>query len=249
MKNVISNGHCDINNESGNVFVIILISIILFGLLVYTFTKSANKGTGNITRQQEKVIVQDIINTANNVRRGIDRVRSKGCSEADISFYTPELASYISTSWVNIYNHSNAPPDNSCHIFHPEGGKVIYPNLRNPEKILTSTADGDMEVFHFISRGQFRGIGEPLKSELSLYIGSVTENICKAFNREMLGDETIYPGIFAGRNDIFRGTYFDDFSDSAATNNVALSGESAFCLDNASPPGTKYHIYIVVFER
>jgi hypothetical protein len=104
-------------NQSGNVFIVILIGVFLFSALLYMFARSAQQGTGNITQQQAKVAAQEVLNYARLIEGGVDRIRRNGCSESEISF---------ENSFVAGYNNARAPLDNSCHVFDDNGGKISY---------------------------------------------------------------------------------------------------------------------------
>lgn len=101
-------------SESGNVFAIVMIGVVLFGALMYTFSRGAKQGTGNLTRKRTEVVASDIISYAQRLERGVVRVMSNSCSENFISFETPGIDSYP----VN----PDAPTDFSCHVFNPAGG-------------------------------------------------------------------------------------------------------------------------------
>lgn len=108
------------NNQSGNVFIIILLGVFLFGALLYSFSKSANQGTGNLSKQQAKVAAQEILSYARLVEGAVDRVRRNGCSETQISF---------ENAVVSGYSNPNAPADKSCHIFNDAGGQLAYAEI------------------------------------------------------------------------------------------------------------------------
>ena len=65
----------NLKSQSGNVFILILAGVVLFGALMFTFSRSADKGTGNLTKQQAKITAQDILSYAKIVEDAIDRVR------------------------------------------------------------------------------------------------------------------------------------------------------------------------------
>ena len=44
------NNRQDRRSESGNIFAIVMIGVVLFGALMYTFSRSAKQGDGNLTR-------------------------------------------------------------------------------------------------------------------------------------------------------------------------------------------------------
>lgn len=105
------------HTQSGNVFMIVLVGVILFAALGYTFSRSMQKGAGNLSRQQAKVAAQEILSYARLVEGAVDRVRRNGCSESEIDF---------DNATVNGYSNTSTPADRSCSIFHDNGGKITY---------------------------------------------------------------------------------------------------------------------------
>lgn len=65
------------NTQSGNVFVIILVAVTLFAALMFTFSRTGSQDTGNLTKQQAKIIAQEILNYAQLVEGAVNRVREK----------------------------------------------------------------------------------------------------------------------------------------------------------------------------
>lgn len=167
--------------QGGNAFIIILVGIFLFGALMFTFTRSGQKGSGNLTKQQSKIAAQEILNYARLVEGAVDRVRRNGCSESEISFENAvSIFSYVNT---------NAPLDKSCHVFEPEGGKLEY--IKPQEKWLD-----DAWNVHPYNAGNW-GYGLPhnnlpilgigtIESDLRWVINFVNKDICVAIN-DLLG--------------------------------------------------------------
>jgi hypothetical protein len=112
--------------QSGNVFILILIGVLLFGALGFTFTRSASKGSGNLTKQQAKIAAQEMINYARLVEGAVDRVRRNGCSETEINFYDDVIPGY---------SNPNARTDESCNIFSDNGGKISLIETMNSAQI------------------------------------------------------------------------------------------------------------------
>ena len=107
------------NPRSGNVVIFVLIAVMLFAALAYTFMRGSREGTGNLSAQQAKIQSSEMINYAQSVERAIDKLRSKGCSETQLSFDYDIPA-------TTGYENPNSPGDYSCHIFHPNGGGITY---------------------------------------------------------------------------------------------------------------------------
>lgn len=172
--------------QQGNVFIIILMGVILFGALGYTFSRSANKGTGNLTKQQAKIAAQEILNYARLVEGAVDRVRRNGCSESEISFDSNALSNY---------NNANSPVDNSCHIFKSEGGKISV--LEIPNKWIVEKPSVNHKAYQEIyisSRHCVEDVGETgcTIPELTFMISYLKQNICDQINHSLGIDVELY---------------------------------------------------------
>ncbi len=106
-------------SEQGNLFVIILLGVILFAALAVTFSRGM-QGTNvsKISKKQAGLYVEELLDYALKVERGVHRLLRKGVSESDISFH--------SDRWEhNDYEHASAQPDEHK-VFHPDGGGVTW---------------------------------------------------------------------------------------------------------------------------
>lgn len=106
-------------SQNGNVAVFILVGIALFAALCYTFMKGTDNGTNAYSKQQAKLIAQEILANAQQMDKAVNKLRQKGCSENQLNFYS----SNTSTSW-NYHPNPDAPSDNSCDIFHANGANL-----------------------------------------------------------------------------------------------------------------------------
>lgn len=241
------------NREAGNVFILILLGITLFGALMYSFSRSSNQGTGNLTKQQAKIAAQEILNYARLVEGAVDRVRRNGCSETEISF---------DNAVVSGYSNPNSPPDKSCHIFEDEGGKVDYAEL--PESYIDSSfssyqADLNRTWGEWIYSGAdtIRGVGTTCATsnckELAAYIHFINKNICFELNKNLgialiAGDAppertASPPGGFVA--DKFIGT----FKNTAEGVDVGIIGAGTACLKVAVSGNNYYLFYHVLLAR
>ncbi len=159
--------------ESGNVFIIILAGVALFAALAFTFTSSSKKGTGNLSKQQAKIAAQEILSYARLVEQAVDRVRRNGCSENEISFENDVITGYENT---------NAPPDNSCHIFEAEGGRITFEENQNIySQLLTNRVFfGQGHCIKGLSRNDSTCTAS--NSALTYLIGPLKNEICLLIN-------------------------------------------------------------------
>lgn len=159
----------DLSNQSGNIFMIILIGVMLFAALLYTFSRSLQTGNSSISAQQAEIAAQEILNYARMLDNAVSRVRQYGCSENEISFENDEVES----KYINL----SAPSDNSCHIFKQNGGGIEW----------QETPYGDI----FIDDGNcITDVGRGTSctsadAELLLYVADIDAPICLEINNRV----------------------------------------------------------------
>lgn len=203
------------NPESGNVFLIILIGVVLFGALIFTFSKSGSQGVGTISKQEAKISAQEILNYARLVERAVDRVRRQGCSESEISFQNATLGGYTNTA---------APSNNSCHIFNDNGGKISVVAY-NP-KIHAGSNSSWIEI---IGDNAVPNIGSA-NSDL-LLLQEVSTPICTTINSLLNLTIATTPETIEGKTN-FTGTFSNDHI--IGDQNSSVSSHDAFCVSMSS---------------
>ncbi|MEM7618124.1 MAG: hypothetical protein AAF244_01945 [Pseudomonadota bacterium] len=168
----------NISSQSGNIFMIILIGVLLFAALLYTFSRSLQTGTSNISAQQAEIAAQEMLNYARMLDNAVSRVRQYGCSENEISFENDEQPSR--------YNNLNAPSDNSCHIFDQNGGGVEWQDLQYGEIFID-----DGNCITDVGRGTSCTSAD---AELLLYVIDIDAPICLEINNRVNNiDKNIIP--------------------------------------------------------
>lgn len=102
------------NPQAGNVFFIILIGIVMFAALMFTFSRSARQSTESLGSRETELAISEMLNYSQKIERGIQRILGRSISEADISFENDVDA---------IYANGNCS-DDRCKVFSPDGGAV-----------------------------------------------------------------------------------------------------------------------------
>ncbi|MCI5059775.1 MAG: hypothetical protein MRY79_01750 [Alphaproteobacteria bacterium] len=227
-------------SQKGNVFFLILIGVFLFGALAFTFTRSGQQGTNNISKQQAKVAAQEILNYARLVEGAVDRVRRNGCSESEISF---------ENSTVSGYTNSNAPADNSCHIFHDNGGKIEYSSPVQNSTLHTAN-------IRFIGVDQILGIGNDCAnsscSELYIFYRTKSFNLCKEINalvgiNLIANDIPLENGL--NGSPLFTGSFTYNTNPLGDDNDgTSFVGKQTGCIKDANESGF-YDFYHVLLAR
>ncbi len=226
-------------NQNGNIFIVIMLGIFLFGALMYAFSRGASQGTGNLTKQQAKIAAQEILNYARLVEGAVDRVRRNGCSESEISF---------DNAVVTGYSNPNSPVDLSCHIFEDEGGKVSY--ISPPSN--TTSLD-----WFFDSGVYVGGIGEETAlsgADLIILLPDISKTICENINSILDHDFSSTPidngNIFENADDKYIGTFISGAesdiltghsSDDDCTPVQPLCMKETGCFQEES--GNEYYIF------
>ncbi len=225
--------------QSGNAIILVLMGIILFGALAYTFMKSAKTGEGNLTKHQARLQAQAIISFSTTIERSISRLLLNGCSENQISFvgsnlYPPSLANY---------NNGNSPVDQSCHVFNPSGGKVTDVDLRDAMVPLANRILGQNM---YLATNAVHNVGT-VKPDLIMMIPDLRLEVCNSINDII--------GITAGMavDNLNSPTFGGNFPLTATTiigddgvNPATIQGRTSFCMQHAYP----FYQYIkVLIER
>ena len=239
-------------NQSGNVFIVIMLGVFLFGALMYMFSRSAQQGTGNITKQQAKVAAQEILNYAHLVEGAVDRVRRNGCSETEISFENDVVAGYEHTP----------PARDECKIFHDDGGKVSYltpltmwlDSSQNTENLYEEIYFSDSICVPEVGAGGVGCDSDTVNNEdLILVIPYLNQHICENINTLQADSATIIQDVGtiwdATTPNKFQGSFSDH---SAIIDNPAntLIGITSLCIEGGTHPSTDtYHFYHVLLAR
>lgn len=228
------------SKQSGNAILFVLMGVILFGLLAYTFIKSAKTGQGNLTKHQDKIMAVEMINTASTISKAIEKLRQRGCSENQISLQRDWNGdASITNTAADLYN-ANAPTDKSCHLFDTAGANVTYSQIGSYDYTLSGSV---------ITDGLGCSANAATCADLNFVIESITPQICEQINLALqynfssipvdndgIGDFTAYTGSFSNAAIV---------GDDDATN---LSAKRSACFhDNAGSTG--YIFYTTLIER
>lgn len=202
-----------INKESGNIFVYILIAIALFGALSFTVSRSNRGNTSTFNDQQAKIAAQEIIEYSQTIANAVQKLRLRGCTDTEISF-----ENNIETGYTN----GNAPTDNSCDVFHINGGGANYSNTLGAWLIT-----GNLKV---------ADIGSST-TNLNLLLPGLQQNICEFINQNLGTSEPATIDTYSGTVSKFTGVAA---SYTAATSPIIgdtatdYAGRTAFCFQKAS---------------
>lgn len=216
--------------ESGNVFLMVLIGIVLFAALMFTLSRGFSDAPGSMSSKQAKLDASDILDYAARVERAVSRLRGRSVSENDISFEH-------GGSFVN----AGCSAD-SCKVFASAGGGV---NWQEPPQNVSASS------WHFTGKTCIVNVGAGGmgcdsdgndNEELLLVLPSIDQSVCEEINSR-LGISGIPANAGSGYStDAFDGS----FDDGTLPDN--MDGKSAGCFDGGGgQPG--YHFYQVLIAR
>lgn len=227
------------NSEAGNVFIIILVAVVLFGALIFTFSRSGSQGVNSINKQEAKIAAQEILNYARLLEGAVDRVRRNGCSETEISF---------ENAVVGGYSNPNSPSDKSCHIFDDAGGKISF--LKINDNSFEPHTGSIGPYFYFTGANAYKGIGKDCSTsncfDLSTF-ALIQQPICYEINK-MVGISTI-PNDTDMSGNQFLGTFNNarNVLDEPASN--PLVGKKFGCFYESGDGSPNHTFYSILLAR
>lgn len=105
--------------ETGNVFFIILIALMLLLGLSRAVIKDSGGGASIGDKGQVKIAASQILKYVKSVENTIKQLQLiNGCSEEEINFGANDFP---------YHNNTDAPSDDSCDVFSPKGGALNAP--------------------------------------------------------------------------------------------------------------------------
>lgn len=221
--------------EYGNVFLIIMLGVALFAALAFTVTSGLrNQNTSALSEQELVLAASDIMSYAQQVERAVDRVRRNGCSENQISFENDTDTNYT---------NPNAPGDQSCHVFHPDGGGISW---RSPP---ANVNDGSQ----WIINGDNYIVGLDAGSvanahELLMLLENVDTAVCTKINENLpltLSSNPPQDDLGVVRTQRFTGT-FGNANNGIWNPSGDFNRQQTFCFLNSSGDSTYFaHVLMI----
>ena len=233
------------HKESGNVFAIVMIGVVLFGALMYTFSRSAKQGDGNLTRKKVEVIASDILAYAQRLERGVARVMTHSCSENFISFETEAVPDYPA--------NADAPTDLSCHVFAPAGGGM---SPLQETSFDISGLDIRPSGGSALSGIGTHDPGDPAgHQDLVVWFSGLTLELCQELNRRMNFTAAIPTVADVQAWEFGQELIVDQHFGNTNLDLGALSGSNGGCVNRNGAPSNAFHLaegynfYYVLYPR
>jgi hypothetical protein len=239
------NQEIETSSEKGSIIVWIFVFIALFAALTFTVSQGTRSGTQNISREQAQLAATEILDYASAIKRVVQELQINGCSDTEISF---------ENSVISGYSNPNSSPDNSCHVFHPNGGGIQYINFNSEYWVDSSLG------YTWAGQSGFSGIDEVNSigttcgaaqcSDLLMYVYTIKKDVCLEINNKLdIENPAENPPIDSEINaSEFEGAYGYSHTLGDEASSSALDGKSVGCFfENDTHP--EYHFYQVLIPR
>lgn len=231
--------------QSGNAFMLVMIGVVLFGALMFTFSRGARQGDGNMSARRTEIAAADMLAYAQRVERGVSRILAGGnCSENFISFEHDQLPAMAA--------NPDAPGTFTCHVFHKNGGNVT------PLKPETFGVNGMAIVASGATAISGVGTHDPADAtghqDIVLWFTNIPQPLCTELNRRA-GHNVPIPAVGDVPNWSFGPLQSSShFGNGLLALGASVNGAPALCVNrNATatagtiPQG--YNFYYVLHAR
>lgn len=228
--------------ESGNVFILILLGIVLFASLSFFVARSMQSSTTNtMTSKKADLAISDFSDMAGKIQRAVSKLRMQGCSESDISFFVDQADTWFP-------GNTNAPSDKHCHVFEPEGGNVRWDSGLDA---LYNEDTSQKSYYSTVWGLKIAGVGEDDLTDIVYSSWYVSRDACIKYNN---GVGVTNPGgepPYDSHDNIFADLEDNDFEDSSLSVSLGdsapeLVGQERFCYQGG---GDVYEIINVILAR
>lgn len=230
-------------SQRGNALFIILIAVALLAALSYAVTQSNRGGVGALSDEKAELYAAEILEYAQVVTNAVAQLRLRGCDETEISF-----ENNIVTGYVN----SNAPSDNTCHVFHPAGGGLSW-NVPD-DGMIDGVANADNWAIYGSNEIENIGTtgGNDVNVDLTLFLENIHNVICLNINERLSVDNSsgVPPSDSGLDNNSFPGNF--NHAEVIGDEDIALQGQKSACyLDGGKTliPAGQNVFYKVLIAR
>ncbi|MFN3700645.1 MAG: hypothetical protein ACK4VI_03880 [Alphaproteobacteria bacterium] len=240
--------------ERGNVLIYILLAIALLAGLSFAVANSSRNSGGQISQERMNMAVNEILEISNNIAAAVTQLTLRGCSHNQISFQNPVVAGYANPT---------APVDNSCDVYHINGGGLTY---QAPQTIwfdpAISTATANYGEIIFTANTCINQVGTGTTAcdtagasaaDLIMAIPYLHNDICIELNRRLsVGAAGAAPpqddgAAWDSTNLRFTGAY-NGGAILRDTDGV-LDGKRSGCFEADTTPVTGFHYFRVLIAR
>lgn len=159
--------------ESGNLFFYIFMAVILFASLTFVVAQGNRGSVEGLAAEQARLNATEIIDFGDAVARAVGTLRLRGTMLAQLRFSDAAL--------TNAWYGAPDPANSIHHVFHADGGAIIYRNP--PSAAITS---GGANRYDFIGNIVAEGNGlDCLNAEcadIMMIVPGISADVCRTAN-------------------------------------------------------------------
>ncbi len=228
------------HHQRGNVLFYILIAVALLAALSYAISGSIRSGGSDaLNDERAGLYAAELIEYANIVSNATAQLRLRGCSETTLNYYHVSVAGHV---------NAGAPGDNSCDIFHINGGGVA--RIAIPAEI-TDPATTPNYIWTIMPLNEIEGVGlsdnDADSADLIMVADYLKQSICIKIN-DLLGVSNpsgVPPTDTNIRTNSFTGSY--TYINTIGDEDSALLSRTAACFMHTT--AGRYAFYKVLLAR
>ena len=226
---------CDPLSQTGSAIIWIFIMVALFAALSFVVAKGMRGNTGDLDKKRAELAATEILDYARNMKQAVQTLQINGCEDTEVSFDNAVLSGY---------SNPNAPIDESCHVFKPNGGGLRYRKVERDW--LDDTYAGGSSFQSWVGTGNvaITNIGST-NLDLLLYVPYLKSDICKKINKILNISEPVPIDLFSASE--FIGNYTASVQPEIGDEAAILAGKTIFCAKRAS--STWYYFGQVLIAR
>ena len=222
-------------SERGSAITWIFIMVALVAALYYTFSQGSRTGSESLDRERTNLYASEILDYAQSIKQAVQTLQINDCTDTDMNF---------DNAIVSGFNNPSAPSDNSCTIFHPNGGGFNW---------LASTGNVG-GFFEVTGNVRIPEIGDDATADLLFRWWDIDRGVCVELNEKVgLTGTAASPPVTnaatcptSGGSCHFVGVYNQTHSiDNAGSE---FDGRMAGCYDE-NGAGTRYVFYQTLIPR
>jgi hypothetical protein len=212
-----------LENQKGNVLMIILLAVALIAALTFAITRDGGgQQVNQLSAAQASLYADRLISHATSARMTIDQMNQWGTDYDEMLFDTPTDSGYAS--------------DTGRQVYHPSGGGLSV------FKVQDDYFDGNGTTGWEFQRNVNVGWSGSGATDLIYSFINVNDAICAAINKKMIKDDTVPTATV---------DFVETFTEST-TDSPFIAGECADCEDRMSlciTDGTTNAFYNILGSR
>lgn len=223
--------------QSGNVLFLILIAVALFAALSYAATTSFRSSGGSASSETTVVKGTEVAQYGGLLKSAILRLLVPNtCDPTEISFEGPPFDG-SDANYVN----PGSPANFSCHVFHPNGGRVAR---MPPPQDVNDGRDWAYIETRVRDVGPDQGACAASCNDIVLVLGGLSKAVCEDINKKLEGSTAIVQQDDGA--DYEDKKYIGSFTTGADIDGAGVNSKHDLCIQDANGV---YYYYSVLIPR